>query len=95
MQLVAPAMKNTAFNVAVTYGTKKRASEYLGFKSFGRFVENPEFFPTCLLSVDPKYDTLVRPQPKADTAIKAEIEADMSEATEPTDSPAWLTDDND
>lgn len=97
MKLVAPALKNTPFNVAVSYGTVKRSSLYLGFKSFGRFVENAELYPETKLTLDARYDQLTRPQPKTDDELKEDIGYDtaVSETTESgEDAPAWLSDDN-
>jgi hypothetical protein len=38
MKMVAPAL-NKPFRVAVCYGTVRRKSAYLGFKSFGSFIQ--------------------------------------------------------
>lgn len=94
MKLVAPALKNTPFDVVVTYGTTKKPSQYLGFKPFGRFIENPEVYPVSKLSVDARYDQLTRPQPKPEEEIKQEIEADMTATDDGDEAPAWLSDDN-
>ena len=37
MKMVAPALLNKAWRVAVCYGTTRRKDSYLGFKSFGSF----------------------------------------------------------
>jgi len=39
MKMVAPELGKKAFRVAVCYGTTKRPSQYIGFKSFGRFIQ--------------------------------------------------------
>lgn len=39
MKMVAPALVNKLFRVAVCYGTTKNPDQYLNFKSFGSFIQ--------------------------------------------------------
>jgi hypothetical protein len=39
MKLVAPEISKKPFRIAACYGTTKRKTAYLGFKSFGRFIQ--------------------------------------------------------
>ncbi len=90
MKLIVPAIKGISFRVAVTYGTIKRPSQYLGFKSFGRFIENMELMPESKLILDDRFDQFERPIPKSEEDIKEELYVNNEEG----DSPSWLSDDN-
>jgi len=94
MKLIAPVLQKTPFNVVVTYGTTKKPSQYLGFKPFGRFLENVELYPKTMLTTDIRYDQLTRPQPKAEEDIKDEIETSMAATEDGGEAPSWLSDDN-
>lgn len=61
LKAVANATKNKGCRVAVCYGTTKRPQRYLRFKSFGRFLELMNEFPTTQMSFD-KGDNLTRPE---------------------------------
>jgi hypothetical protein len=39
MKMVAPELAKKPYRVAVCYGTTKKPSQYIGFKSFGSFIQ--------------------------------------------------------
>ena len=82
MKLVAPALKNKKFTVAVTFGTTGRPSRYLQFKAFGSFVE-----PYVEGKTELKFsgtDVTERPAlaTKVEMTDSAEIKAEMDSKTE-------------
>jgi hypothetical protein len=68
MKMIAPELNKRPYRVAVCYGTTKRKGSYLGFKSFGSFIQ-PMSEPNTL-SFD-KSDNMVRkPVEEATDATK-------------------------
>lgn len=68
---VAPVLDKSFYRVAVCYGTTKRKSQYLGFKSFGNFIEPVS--KTCSLALSAS-DSLVKGEAKpvdAQTLVKS------------------------
>lgn len=91
MKLLASNLKGS-FRVAVTYGTTRRPSQYLGFKSYGRFIENEELFPETKLTLDGRYDQLVRLVPETDETIKDTL--GLEDNGKSSEEPAWLREDS-
>jgi len=69
MRMVAPEL-NKFFRVAVCYGTKKKKSQYLGFKSFGSFIQLVTVPNTLSLG---SADSTTRGEPKEATPAEALI----------------------
>lgn len=64
MKMVAPELSKGFFRVAACYGTTKKKAQYLGFKSFGHFIQ-PMSVPNGLtLSTS---DSLIRGEAKPAT----------------------------
>lgn len=78
MKMVAPELGKKAFRVAACYGTTKRPSQYLGFKSFGRFIQSMSE-PSNLAFE--KSDNLVRtvPAPTAADVLISDMNVDKKE----------------
>lgn len=78
MKMVAPELGKKAFRVAVCYGTSKRPSQYLGFKSFGKFIQS--MTEESKLTFE-KSDNLVRtvPAPTAADVLISDMNVDKKE----------------
>jgi len=74
MKMVAPALANKGFRVAVTYGTTKRKESFLGFKNFGSFIQ-PMSVPNTL-ALDSVDNTIRAPKKEATPA--SDLIADMA-----------------
>jgi hypothetical protein len=89
MKMIAPVLDRNMYRVAVTYGTKKKPSQYLGFKTFGSFIE-PMNVPSSLTLSNS--DCIVRAPAPAATAASTLISGmqENKDAT-PNDKLDWMS----
>jgi hypothetical protein len=80
MKMVAPALANKPWRVAITYGTTRRKESYLQFKSFGSFIEAAT--NSCSLALDKSDNTERAPLKEATPA--ATLIADVTKGGNPT-----------
>ena len=85
MKMVAPELGKKLFRVAVCYGTTKRKTAYLGFRSFGSFIQPMSEANT--LALEASDSTIRLPLPEATDASK--LVAGMTKSGNP-ESLAWL-----
>lgn len=79
MRMVAPVLSQKAWRIAVAYGTVKRPESYMGFKSFGSFIQ-PMSEPNKLALE--KNDNTVR-APLKEATPAATLVADMTKGGNP------------
>uniref|UniRef100_A0A6M3JZK1 Uncharacterized protein n=1 Tax=viral metagenome TaxID=1070528 RepID=A0A6M3JZK1_9ZZZZ len=78
MIMVAPVLNNKVFRVAVTYGTNRRRSAFLEFKSFGDFIQLMSEPNTLSLG---RGDSTIRDTPAP--AAASQLVSDMSGVNPP------------
>jgi len=79
MKMVAPALSKGAWRVAIAYGTTKRKESYLGFKSFGSFIQ--PMSAENKLALDRTDNTERKPLPEATAA--SELISDVTKGGNP------------
>lgn len=85
MRMVAPAL-NKPFRIAACYGTVKKPTAYLGFKTFGSFIQ-PMNEPNKL-ALGSTDNTVKAVLPKADDASK--LVSGMNTGTAPETDLSWM-----
>jgi len=87
MKMVAPSL-NKPFRVAVCYGTSKNPARYLGFKSFGSFIQPMTVANSLSLTSSDNVVKAPNPTPTASDVLLNNNNTE--ESVENTDDLSWL-----